>query len=168
MVKATGTTDSSGHAPTDHDPRTRSRRALPGIVQGGLLPAAVTAVLFVPEFFRDPADAGGAPGLTLVWAGILLLGAPTAAFVMNRRVPVATDLLRSLLIGVPQLPLVVLLMVVDVWLDVQSGYLLAGSGEEAMSYGIGTMVAGVFGLLLTALVVTAARLGARGSSRVRR
>ena len=95
MVKATGTTDSSGNAPTDHDPRTPSRRAFPAIVQGGLLPAVVTAVLFVPEFFRDPADAGDAPGLTLAWAGFLLLGAPTAASVMNRRMPVATDLLRG-------------------------------------------------------------------------
>lgn len=162
MVKPTGTTGSSSNAVIQHAPRTRSSRAsFMAALRGALAPAAVTLLLFVPEYFRDPAESGDAPALTLIWAGVLLVGAPATAFVMNRRAPVATDGLRGLLIGVPQLPLVVLLMAIDVWLDVQSGYLLAGSGEEAMAYGLGTTVAGIFGLLLAILVAAAARRGAR-------
>lgn len=162
MVKPTGTTDSSSNAAIHHAPPTRSRRAsFMGTLRGALLPAAVTLLLFGPEFFRDPADSEDAPVLTLIWAGMVLVGAPATAFVMNRRVPLATDGKRGLLIGVPQLPLVVLLVAMDVWLDVQSGDLLAGSGEVAMAYGIGTTMAGIFGLLLAVLVAAAARSGAR-------
>ncbi len=131
------------------------------VLRAALLLAAVTTVVFAFEFFRDPSDTGDAPVLTLVWVGILALAAPVTAYAMNRRQAAATDGLRTLAIAAPQLPLLMLLMTFDVWLDVRSGYLLAGSGEEAMSYGIGTTLAAVFGLLLVALVALAARLGAR-------
>ncbi len=126
-------------------------------------PAAATTIVFLFEFFRDPAATEDAPALTLLWVGVLLVAAPITAYVVNRRRAVATDALRSLVIGAPQLPLLVLLVTIDVWLDVQSGYLLAGSGEEAMSYGIGTTVAAIFGLILVVLVAVAARVGARRS-----
>jgi hypothetical protein len=105
----------------------------------------VTVAVFVPEFFRDPSQVESSWGITLVWLVALLVAAPVTAYLINRRRAVATTVGRAALVGLPQLPLVVLLMVVDVWFDVRSGYLLAGSGEEAMSYGIGSVVASVFG-----------------------
>jgi hypothetical protein len=59
------------------------------------------------------------------------------------------------------LPLAVGLMWLDIWLDVRSGYLLAGSGEVQMALGFGTAMAAGVGLLLTVLVVAAGRFGAR-------
>lgn len=141
----------------------RPTSSLTSALRAALLPAAVTTIVFLPEFFRDPAATEGAPALTLIWVGILLLAAPITAYVMNRRQAVATDALRSLILAAPQLPLLVLLMTIDVWLDVRSGYLLAGSGEEAMSYGIGTTLAAIFGLIVVGLVASTARLGARRS-----
>jgi uncharacterized membrane protein len=49
----------------------------------------------------------------------------------------------------------------DVWLDVQNGNLLRGSGEEAMSYGLGTLAGLVAGVILVVLVAFTSRLGAR-------
>lgn len=131
------------------------------LARAALLPAAVTVAVFVPEFFRDPSQVESSWGITLVWLVALLVAAPVTAYLINRRRAVATTVGRAALVGLPQLPLVVLLMVVDVWFDVRSGYLLAGSGEEAMSYGIGSVVASVFGAILLVLVAVTARLGAR-------
>jgi hypothetical protein len=128
--------------------------------QAALL-AAVTAVVFAVELLRDPSGAEAAPLVTLVWLVALLLAAPVVAYLANRRRPVAVDVTRAALVAMPQLPVVVALMAVDVWLDVQRGYLAAGSGEEAMSYGIGVTVSTVAGLVLVALVAGSARLGAR-------
>lgn len=49
---------------------------------------------------------------------------------------------------------------VDIWLDVRSGYLIAGSGEVEMALGFGTVMAVGVGLLLTVQVYAAARVGA--------
>ncbi|MDC5698598.1 hypothetical protein OO014_15170 [Intrasporangium calvum] len=130
-----------------------------GLLTAALLPAVVTLLVFVPEFLRDPATA--TPTGSLVWLGVLLVAAPVAAFVQNRRLAVAANAGRSLLVGAPQLPLVVALTMLDVWIDVQRGYLPPGSGEEAMAYGIGSMISAVVGLILILLVAAAARLGAR-------
>lgn len=141
------------------------------VVQATLVLVAVTTLVFVPELFRDPADTERAPVLTIAWVVCLAGAAPLAAYVINRRKPIATDLLRTLLLALPQLPLLVLLARADVWLDVQRGYLLENSGEEAMSYGIGTTVAVAFGLLVVALVALAARSGTprtNPAARVRR
>ena len=83
---------------------------------------------------------------------------------MNRRRPFATDAPRALQSGLPQLPLAVGLVVLDVWLEVRTGYLLAGSGEEAMSYGIGGVLSAAVGLLVTMLVAVGARLVLSGPS----
>jgi hypothetical protein len=96
---------------------------------------------------------------------LLVAAAPIAAFVFNRRWPVAKTGMRALAVGLPQLAVAVILIRLDVWLEVRSGYLLAGSGEEAMSYGIGTVVAVVGGTILSLLVALAARHGARGRRR---
>jgi hypothetical protein len=67
----------------------------------------------------------------------------------------------AFLVGLPQVPLFVLLSVASIWLDVQRGHLLAGSGEEAMSYGIGATVSAVAGIVLLILVSVAAKFGSR-------
>lgn len=119
-----------------------------------LVPAAATTLAFVPGFFSD-ASTG-----RLDWAGVALVAAPLVAYVMNRRRPVATSLGRALLVGVPQVPLYVVLVLFDVWLDVRRGYLLADSGELAMALGFGSVFALVSGVVLAALVTAAARFGA--------
>jgi hypothetical protein len=133
------------------------------VLRSSLIPAAVTVLVFSPEFFRDPAAAESAPAVTIVWLAALVTSAPIAAYLVNRRRATATDVARSVLTGIFQLPLIMLLVAFDVWLDVRSGYLLAGSGEEAMAYGIGTTLSTSFGIILVALVALAARLGARRS-----
>ena len=47
----------------------------------------------------------------------------------------------------------------NTWLEVRSGYLLAGSGEESMAYGFGTSVGGVGGIVTAILVVYGAKFG---------
>jgi hypothetical protein len=69
------------------------------------------------------------------------------------------------LAGVPQVVLTVALIRLDTWLDVRSGYLLAGSGEEAMAYGLGTIIGALLGLVLAVLVTAGALLGSRASRR---
>ena len=48
-----------------------------------------------------------------------------------------------------------------VWPDLQRGQLVAGSREEAMSYGIGITVAFITGIIRLILVAAAAMLGAQ-------
>ncbi|GAA5166382.1 hypothetical protein [Ornithinimicrobium tianjinense] len=142
--------------PVDRPPRP----LWPGIVRAALLLVTVTAAVFSVEFFRNPQDSAGAPVLTVIWVVALATAAPVVAYVLNRRTPLATDSYRTLVLSVPQLPLLVLLAAVDVWLDVRSGYLLEGSGEESMSYGIGLTLATLFGMVVVLLVAVAARTGA--------
>ena len=143
-----------------------SRPPWPGVVRAALLLVAVTAVVFSVEFFRNPQDSAEAPVLTVAWVVALAVAAPAVAHVLNRRTALATDTYRTLVLAVPQLPVLVLLAAADVWLDVRSGYLLEGSGEEAMSYGIGLTVATLFGLVLVLLVAAAATTGARRAATV--
>lgn len=126
-----------------------------------VIPAAATTLAFLPEFFRAPSAVEQSPLLTVAWLGILLVAGPLSAYATNRRSAVATTAPRSVWVGVLQPPLAVALVALDIGVDVQSGYLLAGSGEEAMSYGIGIPAALLLGLFLLGLVAVAARLGAR-------
>ncbi len=48
----------------------------------------------------------------------------------------------------------------DAWMEVQRGYLLRGSGEEAMSYGLGFFLGVIVGIILLVLVGFTGRLGA--------
>jgi hypothetical protein len=121
-----------------------------------LLPALATIVAWSPQvLFRSTTEP--ASPLLLV---LLLVSAPIVALLVNRRWPAATNAARSIGVALPQL--VVLPMVwLDVWLDVQNGNLLRGSGEEAMSYGLGTLAGLVAGVILVVLVAFTSRLGAR-------
>jgi hypothetical protein len=128
-----------------------------GVASALLLPAAATTVVYAPMLLFRP---DGVPGFVdLVWFPLLVLAAPVTAAFVNRRRPVATTMARAWLLGLPQLPLAVGLMWLDIWLDVRSGYLLADSGEVQMALGFGTAMAAGIGLLLTVLVAAAACFG---------
>jgi hypothetical protein len=115
--------------------------------------------VFSPGPLLDP-DNYGAPALA--WLAALLTAAPATAYLMNRRQPVVTTEGVGLWTGIPQLPLMLLLVRLDVWKDVRSGYYVAWSGEKQTAYGIGTFVAVVVGLVLTSVVARASTAGARG------
>lgn len=141
-----------------NDDRLGGRRLFGGVARVALVPTAATVLMFTPVLLRDPSTTEAAPP---GWLAALLLAPPVAAYLASRRFKGGLHFASSLLIGLPQLPLIMLLSTAAVWLDVQRGRLLAGSGEEAMSYGIGMMVAFVAGTILALLVAVAARLGAR-------
>jgi hypothetical protein len=90
--------------------------------------------VFSPGPLLDP-DNYGAPALA--WLAALLTAAPATAYLMNRRQPVVTTEGVGLWTGIPQLPLMLLLVRLDVWKDVRSGYYVAWSGEKQTAYGIG-------------------------------
>jgi len=125
-----------------------------GLLVTALVPAAATTLAFVPEFFSRPSFG------MFIWLGLGMIVSPVAAHMISRRRPVATDLGRALLVGLPQVPLFVALMMFDVWLDIRNGYLLAGSGDVGMAVGLGTMVGLVAGVVLAGLVAVSTWLGA--------
>lgn len=123
-----------------------------------LLLAAVSAILFVPQLATDPEDFPA--GLNLAWLLLLLSAAPVAAFILTRhrgRLSAAQQWIVSL----SQLAITVALVRLDTWLEVRSGYLLAGSSEVAMSYGIGLVLSLVAGSVLAFLVAVGAQTGGR-------
>ncbi|MDQ0821066.1 hypothetical protein QFZ79_003439 [Arthrobacter sp. V4I6] len=120
--------------------------------------AAATVLVFIPVVLRNPSTTEAVPP---GWLVAMLLAAPLTAYLASRRLGIPLKVASSLLVGLPQLPLIVVLSAISVWLDVQRGNLLAGSGEESMSYGIGTTAAFIAGIILLILVAAAAMLGAR-------
>lgn len=138
--------------------RRPSRRASAGqAARLAVVPAAATVLVFVPVVLRSPSTTQAVPP---GWFITLLLAAPLTAYLASRRGP-PLGLAAALLVGLPQVPLVVLLSIAAIRLDVQRGHLLAGSGEEAMSYGIGIGVGAIAGVILLILVSAATLLGAR-------
>lgn len=137
--------------------RPEARRSNADVVGLAAVLAGVTALVFVWQLATDPDDFP--PVLNLAWLVLLLTAAPVAAAVLSRRREVRLTRAQQWLVGLPQLFVTVGLVWLDVWLDVRSGYVLAGSGEEAMSYGIGSVVGIVVGLVLTGLVVLGAYSG---------
>lgn len=127
------------------------------------IPAAVTVLVFLPEFLLLPDALTDSGWLRILWLVVLLAAAPVAAWRVNRASPVAVHLGPALLAGLPQLVLLPVLIALDIRLDVMRGYLLAGTGEEQMAYGFGLTLAVVLGLVLTGLVATAGYVGARGA-----
>lgn len=126
------------------------------------MPTAATALVFIPVLFRDPATMGTVPG---EWLAALLLAGPVTAYFASRLSGKPRDATASILVGLPQLPLILLLSTANIWLEVQRGHLLGGSGEDAMAYVIGTPIAFMVGTILMTVVAAAARLGARPASR---
>lgn len=143
-----------------NDDRLGGKRHVGRAAKVASVPFSATVLVFIPILLRKPSTTEAAPP---VWLAALLLVPPVTAYLASRRFGDDLRLGSSFLVGLPQLPLVMLLSTAAIWLDVQRGHLLAGSGEEAMSYGLGTMVAFVAGCILALLVAAAARLGARPS-----
>lgn len=129
-------------------------------LRASVLPAVATLVVVSPLLILGTTR--GSLPVTLTGLLVLLVAAPLVAYLAARHHPVARDLPASLLVGLPQLPLLLLLVALAVWLDVRRGRLLAGSGEEAMSYGIGLTVALFVGTVLMLLVALGDRRGAPG------
>lgn len=125
-----------------------------------LAPTAATTLVFVPALLRDPSTTEAVP---VGWLVALLFAGPLTAYLASRLFRGTLDVTSAHLVGLPQLPLILLLSAASVWLDVQRGHLLAGSGEEAMAYAIGMPLAFMAGFILVVLVTVAARLGARRS-----
>lgn len=140
------------------DDRLSGKRPLGRVATVALVPTAATALVLIPMLLREPSTTEAVPP---AWLGVLLLAPPVTAYLASLRFGDGLHLTSYLLIGLPQLPLIMLLSTAAVWFDVQRGHLLAGSGEEAMSYGVGTAAAFVAGTILALLVAAAARLGAR-------
>ncbi|CAA9298943.1 MAG: hypothetical protein AVDCRST_MAG48-1157 [uncultured Friedmanniella sp.] len=129
------------------NPRTR-------LLLAALLPALATALTLAPVLFSPPEQ------VPLMLGLLIVSSAPAVALVVNWRWPAATNKDRAAWAALPQVAVVPLMVRLDVWLDVRSGYLLRHSGEEAMAYGIGTVFGVLAGIVLVVLVGFAGRLGA--------
>lgn len=138
----------------DHDPTRIGHR----VAWVAAAPTAATLLVFIPALLRDPSTTEAVPA---VWLATLFLAAPFAAYLASRLLGVALNFSSALLVGLPQLPLTILLSMAITWLAVHRGHLLAGSGEDAMSYVVGGILAFNAGTILLILVALAARIGAR-------
>jgi len=125
-----------------------------------LLPAAATTVVYAPQLLTDSDQMSGLPpAVGLLCIALLLLTAPAVAWGLGRRgVPLKASG-AVMLVGLAQVVTALILVRLDTWLEVRSGYLLAGSGEEAMSYGIGALIGGIGGIVTAILVVYGAKFG---------
>lgn len=133
---------------------------LVGVLKIALLPAAATTVVYSPQLLTDSDQISRVPPpLILLWVVLLLSTAPAVAWGLSRRGVRLKASGEYAFVGLTQVGIALILVRLDTWLEVRSGYLLAGSGEEAMSYGIGTVVGGVAGILIALLVVSGAKLG---------
>ncbi len=112
---------------TDHNPTS-------ALAKVAALAALVTVIVYLPQLLTDTDEMSelGA-GLNLAWAVSFFAAAPAAAAILTRRVRLVANARRSVIMGLPQLVVAVVLTRLDVWLAVRSGYLLADSGEEAMA-----------------------------------
>lgn len=132
------------------------------VLRGAVWPAAAsasaTALVFLPMVLRSPSTTQAVPP---VWLVALVLAAPLTAYLVSRFRCARLTGKSSLLVGLPQIPVILLMSTAAIWFDVQRGHLLAGSGEEAMSYGIGTIVGTIIGIILMILVAVGAWIGAR-------
>lgn len=138
--------------------RSLAKATLRGAVWPAAASTAATVLVFLPVLLRSPSTT---QAVSPVWLVALVLAAPLTAYLISRFRGMTLSVFSSLLAGLPQLPLVLLMSTVAIWLDVQRGHLMAGSGEEAMSYGLGTSIAAIIGIILMILVAAAARIGAR-------
>lgn len=138
----------------------RSPSQLAEVLRSALWPAAATTVVYSPQLLTDSDQMSGLPlALGLLWVVLLLLAAPVVAWGLSRRGIRPKAKGTYAFVGLTQVGTALILARLDTWLEVRSGYLLAGSGEEAMSYGIGTSIGGTAGIVIALLVIYGAELG---------
>lgn len=153
MTVPAGSTASRHAGGDDH-----GARAHGGLGPAALMAAVATSVVLAPVLLIGIDIWNSAPGFVApVWFAVLFAAAPVTALLWNRRRPVATTFRRALLVGLPQLPLVVALMWLRVTLEVRSGDITAGTEMVTVAFTVGTAFAAGLGLLLTVLVTAAAR-----------
>lgn len=127
--------------------------------------AAALVAAYSPQLLMDSAQFAHLPlAMRLGWLALVLAASPLVTFLVSRRRR-RISARTWLLVGLPLPVAATLLVWLDVWLEVRSGYLLAGSGEEAMAYGIGTASGIAGGTLLAALVTAAAWMGTGAARR---
>lgn len=130
-----------------------------------LAPAAATLIVYVPELATDAGQMADLPTLARWVQMVLLLGAaPVVASAVALRTRAGVDRRAAAAAGLAQLAVAVGLVRLDVWIEVRTGYLLAGSGEEAMAYGLSTIAGIAGGLVLAVLVVLAIYIGTRAAA----
>lgn len=152
----------SGHRAQAHaGGQQASSRRRRDVAATTLLLAAVSALVFVPQLATDPEDFPA--GLNLVWLALLLSAAPAAAFLLTRRRGWLLRETQLWMVTLSQLVVTVALVRLDTWLEVRRGYLMAGSLEEAMSYGLGFVLSLAVGCVLAVLVALGAGAGGRRS-----
>jgi hypothetical protein len=135
------------------------------VTRAAVAAALATTVVILPQLPLNEGQLAELPEFVgLAWLGVLLTAAPVTAYVVARRSRRGHRGAIALA-GIPQVLLVVALIRLDIWLEVRSGYLLPDSGEEAMAYGLGTIIGALLGLLLAVLVTTGALLGSLASRR---
>lgn len=121
-----------------------------------------TVAVFVPQLVVNAGQVARWPDVARFgWLVLAVVLPPLVAYVVARRHCGRPGAHAAALAGIPLPLLGVGLAALDAWLEVRSGYLLADSGEEAMAYGLGTILGTIYGLVLLVLVATAATLGVR-------
>jgi hypothetical protein len=157
------------NVPIDSEPEADmfDRDSASPVTRAALAAALATTVVILPQLPINEGQAAELPAvLRWAWLAALLTAAPVTAYIVSRRSR-RSHRGAMALAGLPQVVLVVALTRLDVWLEVRSGYLLPDSGEEAMAYGLGTIIGALLGLLLAVLVTAGSLLGSlatRGTS----
>ena len=123
------------------------------LVRASLLPALATVLAWTPLVIQ-PMSESGSP----VVGVLIIISAPAVALLVNWWWPAATDKNRATYAGIPQVLIPPAMVWLDFWLEVRSGYLLRGSDEDAIAYGL--LAAAIAGVILMVLVAGAGRLGA--------
>lgn len=125
-----------------------------------IVAAAITSLAYIPELVSTTGEQASWPFMVnLVVLLALFTAAPTFIALTRRRAPHPHNV--SLMGALLQLPTALLLLLLDVRIEIARGYYSADSGEAALAYGAGAMVAAVAGLGLVVLVWTAGRLPIR-------
>lgn len=127
------------------------------VAQPSVLAAVATLLAYSPEMLSTTGEQAGWPGwLNVVCFAGIFTGAPLTIWAWRRLT--GNDGRIGILGALLQLPLAVLLMILDVRVEIARGYFTADSSEAAMSYGIGSILACFVGALLAFLVWWAGRV----------
>lgn len=129
-----------------------------------VMAAAVTAVAYLPELLSTTGEQAAWPFAVNVVVLIAIFTAAPGFVALSRRHAAAPQRIGGLG-ALLQLPVALLLLLLDVRIEIARGYFTADSGEAAMAYGAGSVVAAVAGLGLALLVWMAARLPASTPAR---